>query len=82
MLNDNVTRRSFLWSAAAPFVLGAATRRPNIIYMYADDLGYGDVSCYGAKRVSTPNIDRLAEAGMRFTNAHSAAATCTPSRMR
>jgi arylsulfatase A-like enzyme len=80
MLNDNLTRRGFLWSAAAPFVLGAATRRPNIIYMYADDLGYGDVSCYGAKRVSTPNIDRLAEAGMRFTNAHSPAATCTPSR--
>jgi len=80
MPNDHLTRRRFLCSAAAPLALHAASRRPNIIYMYADDLGYGDVSCYGAKRVNTPNIDRLAEAGMRFTNAHSPAATCTPSR--
>src|SRR5260370_12220654 len=48
--------------------------------MYADDLGYGDVSCYGATRVRTPSIDRLAEQGVRFTNAHSPSATCTPSR--
>ena len=44
-------------------MMRAAPRRPNIIYMYADDLGYGDVSCYGATRVRTPNIDRLAEQG-------------------
>ena len=74
------TRRSFLWSAAAPLVMRAAPRRPNIIYMYADDLGYGDVSCYGATRVRTPHLDRLAEQGVRFTNAHSPSATCTPSR--
>ena len=54
--------------------------RPNIVVIYADDLGYGDVSAYGAKTISTPNIDRLAKAGLRFTDAHSAAATCTPSR--
>ena len=53
---------------------------PNIVLMYADDLGYGDVSCYGAHRVNTPNIDRLAQEGLRFTNAYSTAATCTPSR--
>ena len=53
---------------------------PNIIFMYTDDLGYGDVSCYGATGVHTPNIDRLAAEGLRFTNAHSSAATCTPSR--
>src|SRR5688572_28230024 len=53
---------------------------PNVILIYADDLGYGDVSAYGAKALSTPNIDRLAKAGLRFTDAHSAAATCTPSR--
>ena len=53
---------------------------PNIVLIYADDLGYGDVSAYGARSVSTPNIDRLAKAGLRFTDAHSAAATCTPSR--
>lgn len=56
------------------------TSRPNVVIIYADDLGYGDVSCYGAKKVSTPNIDRLAKAGVRFTNAHTTSATCTPSR--
>jgi arylsulfatase A-like enzyme len=54
--------------------------RPNIVLIYADDLGYGDTSCYGATDVRTPNIDRLAREGLRFTDAHSAAATCTPSR--
>ncbi len=53
---------------------------PNIVLIYADDLGYGDVSCYGATRIRTPNVDRLAAQGLRFTDAHSASATCTPSR--
>ncbi len=53
---------------------------PNIVFILADDLGYGDLSCYGATRVQTPNVDRLAREGLRFTDAHSAAATCTPSR--
>ncbi|MDR3690328.1 MAG: arylsulfatase [Fimbriimonas sp.] len=53
---------------------------PNVVFIYADDLGYGDTSIYGAKRVHTPNIDRLARQGMRFTNAYSSSATCTPSR--
>ena len=57
-----------------------ASRKPNIVLIYADDLGYGDVSCYGATRVHTPNIDRIASRGIRFTNAHSPSATCTPSR--
>lgn len=54
--------------------------KPNIIIIYADDLGYGDVSCYGATRVRTPNIDRIAKQGLRFTNAHCTSATSTPSR--
>lgn len=53
---------------------------PNIVLIYADDLGYGDLSCYGATKIQTPNIDRLAAHGLRFTNGHAAAATCTPSR--
>jgi len=57
-----------------------AAERPNIVLIYADDIGYGDVGCYGATEVQTPNIDRLAHEGLRFTDAHSAAATCTPSR--
>ena len=54
--------------------------KPNIVFIYADDLGYGDLSCYGATRVQTPHTDALADRGVRFTNAHSAAATSTPSR--
>jgi arylsulfatase A-like enzyme len=76
-------RRDFLRSlAAAPAALAqtAASQRPNIVLIYADDVGYGDVSSYGATRVRTPNIDRLAASGLRFTNAHSTSATCTPSR--
>ena len=53
---------------------------PNVVLIYADDLGYGDVSAYGATTITTPNIDRLAAQGLRFTAAHAAAATCTPSR--
>jgi arylsulfatase A-like enzyme len=54
--------------------------KPNIIIIYADDLGYGDVSCYGATSIRTPNIDRFASQGLRFTNAHCTSATSTPSR--
>lgn len=54
--------------------------KPNIIIIYADDLGYGDVSCYGAKSLLTPNIDRLANQGLKFTNAYCTSATSTPSR--
>lgn len=53
---------------------------PNIVLIYADDLGYGDVSCYGATSVRTPHADRLASEGLRFTSAYSSSATCTPSR--
>src|SRR6202795_3146780 len=60
--------------------VAAAADRPNIVILYADDLGYGDCGCYGATAVHTPNIDRLAREGLRFTDAHAAAATCTPSR--
>ena len=64
--------------ACAPYAL--AQDRPNIVLIMTDDLGYGDVSAYGATALQTPNIDRLAKDGLRFTDAHSSAATCTPSR--
>ncbi|WP_237739792.1 sulfatase family protein [Pedobacter arcticus] len=54
--------------------------KPNVVFIYADDLGYGDLSCYGATKISTPNIDALAKKGTLFTNAHTTSATCTPSR--
>jgi len=54
--------------------------RPNIVYLMADDMGYGDPGCYGAVKIPTPNMDRLASEGMCFTDAHSSSAVCTPSR--
>ena len=56
------------------------TKLPNIVIIYADDLGYGDISANGATEINTPNIDYLANNGMRFTNGYSSSATCTPSR--
>ena len=53
---------------------------PNVVFIYADDIGYGDLSCNGSKTINTPNVQRMATEGVRFTNAHSAAATSTPSR--
>ena len=58
----------------------AAQQPPNVVLIFADDLGYGDLGCYGATKVQTPNIDRLAAQGRRFTDAHSVSAVCTPSR--
>ena len=58
----------------------AAAERPNIIFILADDLGPGDLSCYGGEIIKTPNIDRLAQEGTRFTQYYSAAPICSPSR--
>ncbi|QEF98322.1 Arylsulfatase [Stieleria maiorica] len=58
----------------------AADTPPNVVLVFADDLGYGDLGCYGATKVQTPNIDRLAKEGRMFSDAHSASAVCTPSR--
>jgi len=60
--------------------VAVAVDKPNVVLIFADDLGYGDLSCYGATKLETPNIDRLARQGRRFTDAHSASAVCTPSR--
>ncbi|MCI8600738.1 MAG: arylsulfatase [Oscillospiraceae bacterium] len=57
-----------------------ARSRHNVIIIYADDLGYGDLSCYGGKKIPTPNLERLCETGIRFTNTYSTSAVCTPSR--
>ncbi|HEX4265850.1 MAG TPA: arylsulfatase [Verrucomicrobiae bacterium] len=67
----------FLVSSATP---GRAAPCPNIIVILTDDLGYGDLSCYGATTIQTPNVDRLAAQGLRFTQAYAPASTCTPTR--
>lgn len=58
----------------------APPEKPNVLIIFADDLGYGDLECYGAKNVTTPNVNRLASNGVRFTNGHAVASTSTPSR--
>ncbi len=58
----------------------AAPAGPNIVFILSDDVGYGDLGCYGATRVRTPRLDRLAREGLRFTDAHSPASVCTPTR--
>ena len=91
MYSQDLSRRSFVKAVAIsagttafgynPLAANAkGKKKPNVVIIYADDLGYGDVSCYGATEVTTPNIDNLAKQGIRFTNAHSPSATCTPSR--
>jgi len=67
-------------AALAAVTTAPGADRPNILLIYADDLGFGDIGAYGATRVKTPNLDRLGQEGLRFTDAHSPAATCTPSR--
>ena len=89
MTND-VNRRDFLKSlgvGAACLSLPRTTstvsqppRQPNIIFILADDLGYGELGCYGQRKMKTPNIDRLAAEGMRFTQHYSGSCVCAPSR--
>ena len=55
-------------------------KQPNFIIIYADDLGFGDLACYGASGIPTPHLDRMANEGLRFTQSYATAATCTPSR--
>ena len=71
---------SVLAFISAPQEHKAPLQRPNVILIYADDLGYGDLSCYGATQIQTPNLDLLAKKGIRFTNGHATSSTCTPSR--
>ncbi|MHC4477975.1 MAG: sulfatase [Planctomycetota bacterium] len=95
MNKPNYSRRSFLkaigigtasyavagcTSFAAASANKAATKKPNIIFILIDDMGWKDLGCYGASFFETPNIDRLAAQGMRFTDAYAACAVCTPTR--
>ncbi|MFG0256054.1 MAG: arylsulfatase [Rhodopirellula sp. JB053] len=70
----------FVHCLLSPSSEAASGDRPNIVVIMADDLGYGDLSCYGATSIKTPNVDRLASEGLRFTNGYCSASTCTPTR--
>lgn len=67
-------------SVGWPAFAQSPARRPNIIFIYADDMGYADLGCYGAKDIATPNLDALAAGGIRFTDFYSASPVCSPSR--
>ncbi len=67
-------------SAVIKQIQGFSGRRPNIIVILTDDMGYGDLGCYGGEAIKTPNIDKLASEGMRFTDFYSSSAVCSPSR--
>ncbi len=73
-------RRDFIGTLAAGSLLAAGSKKPNILFILADDLGYGDLGCYGQKVIRTPNIDRLAAQGMRFTQFYAGSTVCAPSR--
>jgi arylsulfatase A-like enzyme len=76
----NKLSTALLFGAAAAACAETKTAQPNVLLIIADDLGVGDVGCYGSKWIRTPNIDRLAEQGIRATDAHATASVCTPSR--
>ena len=69
-----------IWLAACTPNIPETSPKPNIIFIMSDDIGIGDISCYGATMINTPNIDKLAEQGMRFNNYHTCGATCSPTR--
>ena len=75
-----VFRSSFLCILLLISISIVHAQRPNIIYIMSDDMGYGDLSCYGQKQFSTPNLDKLAAQGIKFLNAYAAAPVCTPTR--
>ncbi|HUS07351.1 MAG TPA: arylsulfatase, partial [Bryobacteraceae bacterium] len=77
-----MNRRAFLTAfAGSPLSFAQpAARKPNIIFILADDLGYGDLGCYGQTKTQTPNIDKLASEGIRFTQAYAGSTVCAPSR--
>jgi arylsulfatase A-like enzyme len=76
-----VTRRSFLGAAAAaPWIRAQSARKPNILFIVLDDLGWGEFGCYGQKQIQTPNADRLARQGIRYTDFYAGGAVCAPSR--
>ena len=78
-----VLRKGMSWAWLALFAAGAAAygaARPNVVIIFTDDLGYGDLGCYGSPTIRTPRLDRMAAEGLRFTDFYSAAEVCTPSR--
>src|SRR5256885_1727016 len=88
-LSVTISRRRFIQASACSIALAgggfslrspAQIAKPNIVFIMADDLGYADVSCYGQHDYTTPNIDRLAAEGLKFTQGYANSASCSPTR--
>lgn len=79
-MHSKVLLLAVLAAVSGPVAAQPAADRPNIVYIYADDLGYGELGCYGQTRIRTPHLDRMAREGMRFTQHYSGAPVCAPSR--
>ena len=80
MKHNRVTSRIAAVLLSLTLIASAADRKPNIIFILADDLGYGDLGCYGQKLIQTPHLDRMAAEGMRFTQFYAGSTVCAPSR--
>lgn len=80
MRKIDITLLSIASLSACGVFAQSAENKPNIVFIYADDIGYGDLGCYGFGTVPTPNVDRLAQDGLRLTNMHATSSTSTPSR--
>ena len=78
--HDSHTLSSAIFPSTALTALAAPARKPNLLLLLADDLGYGDMSCYGNPSTRTPNLDRLAAGGVRFTDFHASGPVCSPTR--
>ena len=79
-INLKMTKNKFTFLFLLIQCFHSIGQKPNIVYIFADDLGYGDLSCYGAKDINTPNIDQIAKQGIKFTEFYSASSVCSPSR--
>ena len=79
-MNNKIAAGLLCLGLGTAVTVSAQRQKPNVVFILADDLGYGDISCYGQEKFSTPNIDRLAQAGLRFTQCYSGTTVSAPSR--
>ena len=83
-MNYKLLKVLFIWLSLFGFILNADSKedeRPNMVVILCDDLGYGDLACYGHPKIKTPYLDQMAKDGIRFTDFYSTAPVCSPSRV-
>src|SRR6187200_3165763 len=81
LVHNDAKKTLLLFSFYLLLISGSRSQHPNIIYIMTDDMGYGDLSCYGRKDYQTPNLDKLCSQGIKFMNAYASAPVCTPTRV-